>query len=53
MNNYRAISVLPIFARILEKVVHDQMIEHFGEKQRLKRNQHLLHKLNCQFFSKK
>ena len=56
MNNYRPISVLSIFARIMEKTVHDQLIDYFKEKKMLKKNQHAFRKnaeLNYHFFSKK
>ena len=46
MNNYRPISALSIFARILEKIVHDQLIDYFKEKQMLKKNQHAFRKLH-------
>ena len=29
MSNFRQISVLPIFSKILERVVHDQLVSHF------------------------
>ena len=45
MNNYRPMSVLSIFARIMEKIVHDQLIDYFKEKQILKKNQHAFRKL--------
>ena len=46
VNNYRPISVLSIFARVLEKIVHDQLIDYFKEKQLLKHNQHAFRKLH-------
>ena len=46
MNNYRPISVLSIFARILEKIVDDQLFDYFKEKQLLKKNQHAFRKLH-------
>ena len=46
MNNYRPISVLSIFARIMEKIVHDQLIDYFKEKKMLKKNQHAFCKLH-------
>ena len=39
-------SVLSIFAKILEKIVQDQLIYYFKEKQLLKMNQHALRKLH-------
>ena len=46
MNNYRPISVLSMFARIMEKIVHDQLIDYFKEKKMLKKNQHAFRKLH-------
>ena len=46
MNNYSPISVLSIFARILEKIVHDQLIDYLKEKRTLKKNQHAFRKLH-------
>ena len=46
MSNYRPLSVLSIFASILEKIVHDQLIDHFKEKQMLNKNQHAFCKLH-------
>ena len=46
MNNYRPISVLSIFARIMEKILHDQLIDYFKEKKMLKKNQHAFRKLH-------
>ena len=30
VNNYRPISLLPVFSKVLEKVVYSQMIDHLG-----------------------
>lgn len=46
VNNYRPISVLSIFGRILEKIVHDRLIHYFNEKQLLTKNQLAFRKLH-------
>ena len=45
-NNYRSISVISIFSRMLEKVVHDQLIEYLITNKVLTPNQSAFRKLH-------
>ena len=51
MSNYRPISVLSLFARMLEKIVHYHLIDYFKEKQMLKKHQHTFRKINSTVIS--
>ena len=44
-NNYRPISVISVFSRMLEKIVHDQLIEYLVTNKLLTRNQSAFRKL--------
>ena len=46
VNNYRPISVLSVVSRILEKIVHDQLMEFLKEQKRLCLNQFAFQKLH-------
>ena len=46
-DNYRPISVLPIFSKVLERLVHRQIYEYLESKKLLNQNQYGFHRGRC------